>query len=91
MKIQKSTLLELTKLNISNRKYEYKCFQPKDKSKLQVRIFERFKKSNKKQLLNLCELNNFESQTFSSSAQVTINSNLARTFIPVEITKQHET
>ena len=52
----------------------------KIKMKLHRKILERIKKSNEKNFVNLCE-SNFLQLTYSD---------LARTFIPVESTKQHK-
>ena len=50
----------------------------KTRIKLHRKIFERIKKSNEKHLVNLCESNFLQL------------SELARTFVPVESTKQHK-
>ena len=55
--------------------------------KLHRKIFERIEESNEKHLVNLSELNNFESHTSSTTSVIPVNatniSELARTLFPV--------
>ena len=58
----------------------------KTKIKLDRKISEKIKESNEKHLVNLCESNNFESHTSSTSlipVNATNSNELARTLFPV--------